>query len=42
MQFGIVGVDGKTPIFVPRDGRWNMWSIHDIYLGELGVKQIYT
>lgn len=33
---GIVGVDGKTPIFVPRDGRWNMWSIHDIYLGELG------
>lgn len=33
---GIVGVDGKTPIFVPRDGRWNMWSIHDVYLGELG------
>ena len=32
---GIVGVDGKTPIYQP-DARWTMWSIHDVYLGEIG------
>jgi len=33
---GIVGIDGKTPIYVARDSRWAMWSINDIYLGEIG------
>lgn len=32
---GVVGVDGKTPLYQP-DARWNMWSIHEIYRGELG------
>ena len=32
---GVVGVDGHTPLYQP-DGRWTMWSIHDIYLGQEG------
>ena len=32
---GVVGVDGHTPLYQP-DGRWAMWSIHDIYLGQEG------
>lgn len=32
---GVVGVDGKTPLYQP-DARWNMWSIHEIYRGEFG------
>lgn len=32
---GIVGVDGGTPVYQPNQ-RWTMWSIHDIYRGELG------
>lgn len=32
---GIVGTDGYTPIYQP-DGRWTMWSIHDIYMGGVG------
>ena len=32
---GIVGVDGATPLYQP-DGRWNVWSIHDIYRGDIG------
>lgn len=32
---GIVGSDGQTPIYAP-DARWNIWSIHDIYLGNVG------
>lgn len=32
---GIVGTDGYTPIYQP-DGRWTMWSIHDIYMGGIG------
>lgn len=32
---GITGSDGATPIYQP-DARWNMWSIHEIYLGGIG------
>ncbi len=32
---GVVGVDGLPPLYNP-DGRWTMWSIHDIYRGEIG------
>lgn len=32
---GIVGADGYTPIFQP-DGKWTMWSIHEIYRGSQG------
>lgn len=32
---GIVGADGHAPLYQP-DARWNMWSIHEIYRGELG------
>lgn len=32
---GIVGTDGYTPIYQP-DGRWNIWSIHEIYRGQEG------
>lgn len=32
---GIVGTDGYTPIYQP-DGRWNIWSIHEIYNGTSG------
>lgn len=35
---GVVGSDGKAPIYQP-DGRWTMWSIHDIYRGEIGVNK---
>lgn len=31
---GIVGTDGHTPLYQP-DGRWVMWSIHEIYMGGL-------
>lgn len=32
---GIVGVDGATPRYDPF-GKWQMWSIHEIYTGDLG------
>jgi len=32
---GVVGVDGYTPIYQP-DGRWTMWNIQEIYLGQIG------
>lgn len=32
---GVVGVDGVTPLYVP-DDRWKIWSMGDIYKGELG------
>lgn len=32
---GIVGVDGHTPLYQPND-RWTIWSLHDIYTGEVG------
>lgn len=32
---GIVGLDGYAPIYQP-DASWKMWSIHEIYRGELG------
>ena len=32
---GIVGLDGFVPIYSP-DARWNMWSIHEIYMGNAG------
>lgn len=32
---GVIGADGSTPIYQP-DARWTMWSIHDIYMGNLG------
>jgi len=35
---GIVGVDGATPLYQP-DGRWNMWSIHEIYRGNIGANK---
>lgn len=34
-SIGIVGSDGFTPIYSP-DARWNMWSIHEIYMGNAG------
>lgn len=35
---GVVGVDGKTPIYQP-DAKFNIWSIHDIYRGGLGLNK---
>lgn len=35
---GIVGVDGFTPIYQP-DARWTTWSIHEIYLGAIGLNK---
>lgn len=32
---GIVGTDGYAPIYAP-DARWAMWSIHEIYMGNIG------
>lgn len=32
---GIVGLDGHTPVYQPT-AKWTIWSIHDIYTGELG------
>jgi hypothetical protein len=32
---GIAGTDGYTPLYQP-DARWNMWSIHEIYMGQEG------
>ena len=32
---GIVGSDGYTPLYNP-DGKWNMWSIHEVYMGSAG------
>lgn len=34
---GVVGVDGHNPIYDNSpDARWNMWSIHQVWLGEEG------
>ena len=30
---GVVGTDNYTPLYQP-DGRWAMWSIHEIYRGQ--------
>ena len=35
---GIVGSDGMTPLYQP-DARWTIWSLNDIYLGELGANK---
>lgn len=35
---GVVGQDGYTPIYQP-DGRWALWSIHEIYLGAEGLNR---
>lgn len=32
---GVVGVDGHAPLYQPT-AKWEMWSIHEIYRGELG------
>ena len=32
---GITGTDGYTPIYNP-DARFNIWSIHEIYMGGVG------
>lgn len=32
---GVVGIDGFTPTYNP-NGRWNLWSIHEIYRGTEG------
>ncbi len=36
---GIVGVDGSTPVYQP-DARWTMWSIHEIYMGQVGQNRV--
>lgn len=35
---GVVGSDNQTPLYQP-DGRWNTWSIHEIYLGQEGLNK---
>lgn len=32
---GIVGSDGYSPIYQP-DGRWQIWGLHELYLGQEG------
>lgn len=32
---GVTGADGFQPLYQPND-RWTMWSIHEIYRGEIG------
>jgi len=36
---GIVGLDGYTPVYQP-DGRWAIWSIHEIYMGDIGENRV--
>lgn len=36
---GVVGVDGFTPTYNP-NGRWAMWSIHEIYRGVEGKGRV--
>lgn len=31
----IIGADGKSPVYNP-NGRWQMWNINEIYLGDTG------
>jgi len=35
---GVVGVDGITPIYAA-DARFAIWSIEEIYRGELGLNK---
>lgn len=32
---GVVGIDGVVPIYNP-EGRWCIWGLHEIYLGQQG------
>lgn len=32
---GIIGLDGYAPVY-SKDDRWTMWSVHDVYLGNIG------
>lgn len=34
----ITGNDGHSPIYDP-EGRWTWWGLHEIYLGEAGLKK---
>ena len=36
---GVIGQDGVAPIQQAPDARWSMWSIHDIYTGEVGANK---
>lgn len=35
---GVVGSDGKTPVFEP-DARWCIWGMHEIWNGGVGEKR---
>lgn len=36
---GVVGLDGYTPVYQP-GGHWTMWSIHEIYMGNVGQNRV--
>lgn len=38
---GVVGTDGQTPIYNP-EGRWQLWSINDIWMGVGVAKGKYV
>lgn len=34
----VAGTDGKVPVYDP-DGRWNIWALQEIYIGQQGDKR---